>query len=322
MSNNNNKKPTKQQVGNHLLEALQLFCEEEPSFRDVFMKPFRQHDCIWASDCKVLVRIRPEEAGVAIGKFREMNDFDAQRVMPDLKAEDYMQARLLSRQDASDIIRQMQEYEEKKQPVLAELCGVKLTMEAMTHIESFLRICGAERARLVWHDDTKVLLQLDGEKGRTAAEILQMGSLGTGNEHIISVPTTDYAGSANAYINWQQGMEEWAAIKAEQERKAEEERMARREVYLVEVVKRAYIPVYARNADEARHLCKNNWMEPEDDGDDEWMLGDEVPEAEDLDDIPDCYQTILTRDGEVDRDEIYNLDQISEEWEKKQKKED
>ena len=120
-------------------------------------------------------------------------------------------------------------------------------------------------------------------------------------------------------IDWQKGAAAWADIKAELARQEEAERMARREVYMVEVVKRAYIPVYAKDADEARHLADSNWIDPEDDGDDEWMLGDTVPEVEDLDDMDDCYEHVITRDGIVERDEIYELDQISEEWAKKHK---
>jgi hypothetical protein len=115
-------------------------------------------------------------------------------------------------------------------------------------------------------------------------------------------------------INWQKGAAAWADIKTELARQEEAERMARREVYMVEVVKRAYIPVYAKDADEARHLANSNWFDPEDDGDDEWMLGDTVPEVEDVDDMSDCYRHVITRDGIVERDEIYELDQISEEW--------
>lgn len=98
--------------------------------------------------------------------------------------------------------------------------------------------------------------------------------------------------------------------------------MARREVYLVQVQKIAYIPVYAKNADEARQMVDGDaWFDPEDDGDDEWFLGDEVPETEDLDDLDDCYKHVITRDGVVHRDEIYNLEQISEEWQKQHGKE-
>ena len=103
-------------------------------------------------------------------------------------------------------------------------------------------------------------------------------------------------------------------------RQTQEAATARREVYMVEVVKRAYIPVYAKDADEARRLCDGeNLFDPEDDGDDEWMLGDTVPEVEDVDDMDDCYRHVITRDGIVERDEIYELDQISEEWAKEHK---
>jgi len=47
------------------------------------------------------------------------------------------------------------------------------------------------------------------------------------------------------------------------------------------------------------------------------MVGDTMPKVEDLDDMDDCYRHVITRDGIVDRDEIYELDQISEEWAKK-----
>ena len=43
---------------------------------------------------------------------------------------------------------------------------------------------------------------------------------------------------------------------------------------------------------------------------------------EDLEDLDDCYKHVITRDGVVERDDIYELMQISEEWHRKQNKED
>jgi hypothetical protein len=35
--------------------------------------------------------------------------------------------------------------------------------------------------------------------------------------------------------------------------------------------------------------------------------------------MDDCYEHVITRDGIVERDEIYDLDQISEEYENEHK---
>jgi hypothetical protein len=160
------------------------------------------------------------------------------------------------------------------------------------------------------------MLQIYNNRSQDAVTILQMGWLPK-DSHIITVPTEP--NMDDVFLDWRKGMESWQIIKAELERKDEEERMARRQVYMVEVIKRAFIPVYAKTAEEAQSICDHNFIDPEDDGDDEWMLGDSVPEAEDLDDIDDCYKHVLTRDGEVERDEIYEMDQISEEWHKNHK---
>ena len=307
-----------------LKEALEPFCETLKDLRPALAEPFRQQDSnkcdyVMASDGHVLIRIKAKEAGVAVGKFKKMDEFDAHKAIPFIGFNELLNAWAVSREDIVQTIAKMKAHEEEmKHRTLAELYGVKLSMEALSHIDVAMRICGAEQARLVWHEDFKVLLQLDNGKHQDAVSILHMGMTGDGTEHIFHVAVSKCDG-ADFSIDWQRGAKAWADIKAEQERKAEEERMARREVYLVQMVKVAYIPVYAKDADEARRLADSEaWFDPEDDGDDQWMLGDEVPEAEDLDMMDDCYQHVITRDGVVERDEIYELDQISEEWQKKQ----
>ena len=303
-----------------LKEALMPFCEQEQVYRDIFLAPFRQDDCVFATDGHVLIRIRPKEAGVAICKFKAMDDFNVQKVIPQVGFEELLQARTIRRDDLRQVIDQMKQHEDAtKQLASADLMGVQLSMEGVSHLEVAMRIFGTDGARLVWHKGDVVLVQIDNAKGQEAVSILQMG-WSPKDAHVISIPT--YDDSKEAHINWQRGLEAWAEIKAKLERDEEAARMARREVYMVQVVKIAHIPVYARNADEARQLADKEFFDPEDDGDDEWVLGDEVPEVEDVDDLEDCYKHVITRDGVVHRDEIYNLDQISEEWEKKQKKED
>lgn len=300
-----------------LKEALEPFCETLKDLRPALAHPFRQEDCVMASDGHILIAIKAKEAGVSISKFKEMTDFNARKVIPQVGFEDLLQARIVERSDLLAAIDEMKRLEKERQQVIAaDVLGVWLSMNTLSRIEVALRICGAEAAQLVWHKDDKVVVQLYNAKGEACVTILSMG-FKPKDAHVIALPTHDDDDRCSVAIDWQKGDAAWADIKAELARQEEAERMARREVYMVEVVKRAYIPVYAKDADEARRLCESEWFDPEDDGDDEWMLGDTVPEVEDLDNMPDCYEHIITRDGIVDRDEIYELDQISEEWAKK-----
>ena len=308
------KKLSTKEVALMLMEALEPFCEELKDLRPALAYPFRQkdgdgRDCVMASNGKVLVAIRAKEAGVAYGGFKTMDEFNAHKAIPFIGFEDLLEARTVRREDIRKTIDLMKQWEnEKKTVASADLGGIQLSIEGLSHIEVSMRICGAELARLVWHKDDKVTLQLYNERHKEAVTILQMGWK-PDDAHIIEVPTAELKDKEDAHFDWQRGMTEWADIKAEKERREEEERMARREVYLVQMVKVAYIPVYAKNADEARQLADSEaWFEPEDDGDDEWILGDEVPDTEDLDDLDDCYEHVITRDGVVERDEIYKLD--------------
>lgn len=314
-----NDKMTKTEVATMLEEALEPFCETLKDLRPALAHPFRQEDCVIASDGHILVAIKTKEAGVSISKFKEMTDFNAHKAIPQVGFNDLLQARTIERSDLLATIDKMNRLEkEQRQVAAADVLGVWLSIEAMSRIEIAIRICGADAAQLVWHKDGKVVVQLYNAKGEVCVTILQMGFLPK-DAHVITLPTHNDDDHCSVTIDWQKGAAAWADIKTELARQEEAERMARREVYMVEVVKRAYIPVYAKDADEARRLCESEWFDPEDDGDDEWMLGDTVPEVEDLDDMADCYEHVITRDGIVERDEIYDLDQISEEWEKEHK---
>ena len=303
-----------------LKEALEPFCETLKDLRPALAHPFRQEDYVMASDGHVLIAIKAKEAGVSIGKFKEMTDFNARKVIPQVGLYDLLNARTIERIDLLTTIDEMKWLEKERQQVIAaDILGVWLSIEGLSRIEVAMRICGAEAAQLVWHKDDKVVVQLYNAKGEACVTILSMG-FKPKDAHVIALPTHDDDDHCSVTIDWQKGAAAWADIKAELARQEEAERMARREVYMVEVVKRAYIPVYAKDADEARRLCDSeSWFDPEDDGDDEWMLGDTVPEVEDVEDMPDCYEHVITRDGIVERDEIYELDQISEEWAKEHK---
>ena len=323
----NEKKPTRAEVAKVLREALLPFCEEYKDLRPDLAEPFRQQDgdgrdCICASDGHVLIRIWSKEAGVAVGGFPKRDKPCVHNVIPAIGVNNLLAARTLRRDDVAKVISDMKAYEDsEQQPAIADLQGVWMTMEGLSHIETAMHICGAEAARLVWHKDVKVSLQLLNDKGQETVTILHMGLADNAKSRkVFCVPAAEGCDEQAVRIDWQRGIQAWADIKAERQRQEEADRMARREVYMVLVVKRAYIPVYAKDADEARRLVDNNWIDPEDGGDDEWMLGDEVPEPEDVDDLDDCYESILTRDGVVDRDEIYELEQISEEWHKNHQK--
>lgn len=314
-----NDKMTKTEVATMLKEALEPFCETLKDLRPALAHPFRQEDCVMASDGHILIAIKAKEAGVSIGKFKEMTDFNAHKAIPQVDFNDLLQARTIERSDLLATIDEMKRLEKERQQVTAaDVLGVWLSIEVLSRIEVAMRICGSEAAQLVWHKDGMVVVRLYNAKGEACVTILSMGFLPK-DAHVITLPTHDDDDHCSVAIDWQKGAAAWADIKAELARQEEAERMARREVYMVEVVKRAYIPVYAKDADEARRLCESKWFDPEDDGDDEWMLGDTVPELEDVDDMDDCYEHVITRDGIVERDEIYELDQISEEWAKKHK---
>lgn len=310
-----NDKMTKTEVATMLKEALEPFCETLKDLRPALAHPFRQEDCVMASNGRILIAVKAKEAGVSIGKFKEMTDFNAHKAIPQVGSDDLLQARTIERSDLLATIDEMKRLEKEWQVTAADVLGVWLSIEALSRIEVAMRICGAEAAQLVWHKDDKVVVQLYNAKGQECVTILSMGFLPK-DAYAITLPTHDDDDHCSVTIDWQKGAAAWADIKAELARQEEAERMARREVYMVEVVKRAYIPVYAKDADEARHLADSNWMDPEDDGDDEWMLGDTVPEVEDLDDMPDCYEHVITRNGIVEREDIYELDRISEEWAK------
>lgn len=314
-----NSKMTKTEVATMLKEALEPFCETHKDLRPALAHPFRQEDCVMASDGHILVAIKAKEAGVSIGKFKEMTDFNALKVIPPVGFDDLLQARAIERSDLLATLDEMERLEKERQQVIAaDVLGVWLSIGTLSRIEVAMHICGAEAAQLVWHKGYKVMVQLYNAKGEACVTILSM-AFEPKDAHVITLPTHDDDGHCSVTIDWQKGAAAWADIKAELARQEEAERMARREVYMVEVVKRAYIPVYAKDSDEALRLCKSEWFDPEDDGDDEWMLGDTVPEVEDLDDMGDCYEHVITRDGIVKRDKIYELDQISEEWEKEHK---
>ena len=312
-------KPTSKEVATYLKEALQPFCEQMKCLRPALAEPFRQADhdgenCVMASDGHVLICIRAKKAGCAVSPFRKMDDFDAHKPIPFIDFNHILQVRTVRRIDMELLLEQMVKHEqEHKQIAVADVLGVLLIIEGLSHIERAMAIFGAELARLVWHEDMKVVLQLDNDRRQEAVTILHIGCDPKDCRAFV-LPTAKGDDGADVELSWQRGMEAWAGIKAEQERREEAERMARREVYMVEVVKRAYIPVYAKDTDEARRLCDKEFIDPEDDGDDMWMLGDTVPEVEDLDDLDVCYEHVVTRDGPVERDEIYDLERISDEW--------
>ena len=314
---------TKREISKVLKEALQIFCDPNKDLRPALATPFRQKEFIMASDGHILIRIRAKEAGCAIGPFKVMDQFNALKAVPTIGFKDLLASKSLHHKDIIDTIAKMKAFEEeKKEPTLAKLCGIKLTMEALSKIEVVMRIFGVETARLVWHRKTMVSMQLYNNKGQDVVTIVHMGLLGRGDEHIFDIPTTDYNENDDVTVDWQRGIAAWNDIKEEKKRKEEEERMAKRGVYLVQMVKTAYIPVYAKDADEARRLADSEcWFEPEDDGDDEWTPGDEVPEDYDLEDLSGCYKHIITPDGIVERDEIYKMEQIREDWMKEQEKE-
>ena len=261
-------KQTKKEVAAMLSEALQPFCYEDAAdWAQGFQKPFRQHDCICATDGHVLIRIRAKEAGAAIGQFPKVDKPDVESVIPVIDFEHRLNAR--------------------------------------------------SEARLVWHEDNKVVIELTNERDQEAVTILQM-NCNPKDFLVFTLSTTEATDDADTRICWQRGMEAWREAKEKLAREEEAERMARREVYMVEMVKRAYVPVYAKNADEARYLCDKHCGEPEKDWEAEWELGDTVPEAEDSEDVSENYKTCITCEGGVSFDRIFEMEQISEQWHQQQ----
>lgn len=314
-------KPTKKEVAAMLSEALQPFCYEDADWAQGLQKPFRQHDCICASEGHVLIRIRAKEAGAAIGQFQKVGKPDVESVIPAIDFEHQLNARIVSRKDMAALIERMKQYEaEKKQLTVADVGGIRLVIDGLSRMERAMAFCGAEQARLVWHEDDKVVVELTNERDQEAVTILQMGC-DPKDCRVFTLLTTEATDDADTRICWQRGMEAWREAKEKLAREEEAERMARREVYMVEVVKRAYVPVYAKNADEARYLCEKHCGEPEKEWDAEWELGDTVPEAEDAEDVSEDYKTCITSEGEVPFDRIFEMEQIGEQWHQQQESE-
>lgn len=308
---------TRMKVAGMLKEALQMFCEPLNGLRPALAEPFRQNGYVCASDGHILIRVSSHEAGCAVGPFRKMDDFDVQRPVPGIGFEHLLGARTLRRKDLQDVTRKMERHErEKGTPAMAEICGVQIDTKGVSRIGQAMLVFGAEKARLVWHEDDKLVLQLLNDKGQEAVTILQMGWV-AGNRRIFKVPTTEGYKDRDVRVDWHRGAANWAELKALQERLEEEERMARREVFMVEVVKRAHIPVYAKDPNEARLLADKYFFDPEDEWESEWEIGDTVPEAEDAESASDDYKDCITRDGVVGFDEIFGMEQVSEEWHRK-----
>lgn len=316
----NGKKLSRKDVAQYLKEALEPFCDKT-DIRPALAAPFRQEGCIYATNGKVLLCIKSKEADCSVSPFRK-DGLDVTSVMPVVDFEHLLRSRTVRRKDLKLAIERMQKAENRR-PVLAvaDFGGVKLDINGLSFIEVAMRICGAEAGRLVWNERFKVMLHFTNAKGQEAVTILLLGC-NPEEYQIVSLPIAYYKEGDPVCIDWQRGMEEWAGIKSDMERKEEEERMARRKVFMVEVVKARHIPVYARNADEALRLCNSViWVDQDDDWDSEWQLGDTVPEVMDLEYIKDRYNHFITRDGVVSRDKIQELDRISEEWHKKHDKE-
>lgn len=183
-----NDKMTKTDVATMLKEALEPFCETLKDLRPALAHPFRQEDYVMASDGHVLVAIKAKEAGVSIGKFKEMTDFDARKVIPQVGSDDLLQARTIERIDLLTTIDEMKWLEKERQQVTAaDVMGVWLSIEGLSRIEVAMRICGADAAQLVWHKDDKVAVQLYNAKGKVCVTILSMGILPK-DAHVITFP--------------------------------------------------------------------------------------------------------------------------------------
>ena len=212
---------TKTEVATMLKEALEPFCETLKDLRPALAHPFRQEDCVMASDGRILIAIKAKEAGVSIGKFKEMTDFNAHKAIPQVGSDDLLQARTIERSDLLATIGEMKRLEKERQQVIAaDVLGVWLSIEALSRIEVAMRICGADAAQLVWHKDGMVVVQLYNAKGEACVTILSMGFLPK-DAHVIALPTHDDDDHCSVTIDWQKGAAAWADIKAELARQEE-----------------------------------------------------------------------------------------------------
>ena len=313
-------KPTRKEVALFLKEALQPFCQQGIIVHEEFTKPFRQKDGdgidhVVATDGSGIIYVNARRAGCLVGPFCKVEKPIVHSVIPYIDFNHKLQARTIRRIDMERLLEQMERHKQENESIpVADVMGVMLSTNGLSFIERAMVIFGVGMARLVWYENEMVVVQLYNERMQETVTIMHMGLLPDKNRHTFVMPTYMDDGAADVQISWHRGMQAWADIKAERERQEEAERMARREVYLVEMVKKAYIPVYAKDAEEARLLCNTQYFDPEDDGDDMWIVGNTVPETVDLDYLDVCYETILTRDGAVERDEIYDLERISDEW--------
>lgn len=143
-------KPTSKEVAAYLKEALQPFCEQMKGLRPALAEPFRQadhdgEDCVMASDSHVLICIRAKKAGCAVSPFRKMDDFDAHKPIPHIDFNHRLQARTVRRIDMELLLEQMEKHEqEHKQTAVADVLGVLLTIDGLSHLERAMAIFGAE----------------------------------------------------------------------------------------------------------------------------------------------------------------------------------
>ena len=100
-----------------LKEALEPFCETMKDFRPALAHPFRQEDYVMASDGRILIAIKAKEAGVSIGKFKEMTDFNASKAIPPVGFDDLLKARIIERGDLLAAIDEMKRLEGERQQV-------------------------------------------------------------------------------------------------------------------------------------------------------------------------------------------------------------
>ena len=301
-------------VSAHLKEALTMFCDTVTDLRPALREPFRQGGLVMASEGHILVCVRPRAAGCTATMFRKMDKFNALKVIPPYDGSDM---RTLKAGDLEKTYRRI--CRSKSQDVLADIGRTTVLPEALPRLAAAMRVCGAMQARLVYHTPEKLMLCLDNAGGRDAVLILHTGCTGyaKGTMKSVAVPTAPYGNGDDVTVDWRRGIREWARIKADREREEEEALMARRDVYMVRVIQVGHIPVYARDAEEALSLADKHFIEPEN-ADGEWMIDKSVvPDVEDAEYVDEKFRHCITRDGVVDFDDIFGMEQVREEYMKR-----
>lgn len=312
---------TNKETSEYLLQAMQHFCGDNV-LRPQFKTPFVQDGWLVATDGRILVRIHPESVDADTDLLNEHerkveaklpNGFrlpNVSMVMPRFLGND---DRHIDREYLCNFVWQMEEWEHANpSPAILRIGEVYLTINGATRLKQAIRFLGIEFARIGYDDGNKLVLLAASEDGsQNIVQILQMSCRAPQQGEdwkLFELPLVSKPLFRIMPVDLERGRDAYTAYMARQERDREALLRAPREVYMVEMVKRAFIPVYARSEQEAQDIAACFGDEPERDWDSEWELSDTLPGIENVDEVASKYEQCLAEDGYVAWDVIRELE--------------